>query len=377
MKIAVLHWATSGVGGISTTLDNYRSVAKDRGDTFHVFYCNNQRTKKAEIWTEPRLVRESHNALWMDGLAPHHVNNYKASVEMLKGYDVVMTSYLCPHPTKAYGLEPVFLPLLQEIKKTTPIIGYIHDAYWESYKEFGELTAPLCKRIVVCQKAYAEPILKLKSDIVVAYPPFYPVKTKLVPRDHRRVLWTPQWKNIKGIHKFLDAIPDLDALGMKVDLYNSGIEYYKRRLLPDWTTIIGEDVPMKIKNKGGAATFYGFRPLPDIFQAIEGAGFVCDFQGHSAKYEAYKNGSFNHTLSETLYYGAVPVVHQNILKSGIPRELVLPVEKIEDCVDNIVNFKSELFPRKRAKEYVLDNFSAERLYDKVFDGRKFDRSSKA
>ena len=56
MKIAVLHWSTSSVGGINTSLQTLRKVANDKGDTFHVFACDDQKTKKP-CNIESKLVR--------------------------------------------------------------------------------------------------------------------------------------------------------------------------------------------------------------------------------------------------------------------------------------------------------------------------------
>lgn len=372
MKIAVLHWHTSSVGGINTTLENFRSVAEDRGDTFHVLASDNQRTKKPHLLPVRKRVRGGDSFIMIDGYAPHHVTNWEDSCAFLKkNYDVIMTSFLCPHPTKAYGDRMEFMPLLSDLaagKNKKPLIGYIHDAYWDTYAEWGLETAKLCSKIVVCQKAYADPLpLTLKKKVVVAYPPFYPIKIKARSRDKNKVLWIPQWKNIKGVRKFFNGIPKLVKEGYGVDMYNNGIEYYKMRLEPQWKEVVCNDFfAEQYEGNGKSVRFFGCVPLTEVFEAIAEAQFVCDFQGHSAKHKAYLNGSYNHTLAETLYYGAVPVVHANILKSGVPKELIIPVEKLEDYPHAIMEHYENPKRARRAKEYVEDTFSAEALYGKIF-----------
>src|ERR1700744_3358577 len=113
MKIAVLHWWTSSVGGINTTLQSLRAIADHRGDTFHVFSSDCYRTKKPQVYFKRKRIRGGDSFIMIDGEAPYHTSNMLTSLRMLKKYDVVMTSFLCPRETKKYGSEPLFLPFLQ------------------------------------------------------------------------------------------------------------------------------------------------------------------------------------------------------------------------------------------------------------------------
>jgi len=383
MRTAVLHWHTSSVGGINTTLQNYRLVAEKRGDTFHVLASDNQRTKKPGLFTMDgeihgdearRRVRGGDSFIMIDGLAPHHSSNWALTAEFLnQHYDVIMTSFLCPHPTKAYGDEPAFLPLLKCLVKSMgkPLIGYIHDAYWETYAEFGRQVLPLCDRVLVAQKAYVPPELTGKN-VIAAYLPFWPLPVKKAKRQFRRVVWLPQWKAIKGIYKFWEGLGALQHLGLETQLYNNGIEYYNLRKTADWGDLVKydhfTDSAWKPTGNRNRAEFFGCLPIEDIAQVISEAGFTVDFQGHASKYKAYLNGSYNHTLAESMYYGAVPVVHANCLKSGVPRELVLPIEDLTAYPEAINAYKSERYPRAKARQFVMDNFDAEKQYAKMLRG---------
>jgi len=90
MKIAVLHWACSSVGGINTTLQTLREVAVKRGDTFHIFASDPQRTKRPQLLKERKKVRGGDTFITIDGYAPHHITNYAASADFLREYDLVM-----------------------------------------------------------------------------------------------------------------------------------------------------------------------------------------------------------------------------------------------------------------------------------------------
>lgn len=366
MKIAVLHWSTSSVGGINTSLQTLRKVANDKGDIFHVFACDDQKTKKP-CNIESKLVRGGDTYILIDGYLPHHENNYRDSVKYLvdNNYDAVMTSYLCPHPTKDYGDEPVFEKILQEIMNANiPIIGYIHDAYWDSYAEFGKVALQYTQKTMVAQKAYAQEHVNFGVNIIPAFIPFthFSGDYSGIERKYQGC-WLPQWKAIKGIKKF---VPTLVNSKLPVELYSNGIEYYYERKKDYWKDIINKDYFADTQGNG-IHNFYGTVPVQEVGRILSESSFMFDFQGHSAKYSAYLNGSYNHTILEALYYGAVPVVHKNMLKSGIPADCLITVDKIEDWISAVDNFDLDSYDREKAKRYVLENHSAEKLYDLIFE----------
>lgn len=369
MKIAVLHWSTSSVGGINTTFQTLREVALARGDTLHILASDPQKSKKPGVLPARKRVRGGDTFITIDGYAPHHPSNWKQSAEFLdRNYDLVITSYIAPHPTKAYGDDPLFLPLLEYLfHHGKRMVGYIHDAYWETYKEFGELALPLMEKTMVCQKAYGEPLLAAGYPVSPAFVPFYPLAPDPVgiERDPKLVAWTPQWKNIKGVHKFFNGVSAATSLGLRVEMYGNGIEYYKLRLLESWKAAVGKDHFAPSYSGTGQAEFFGCVPLEQIPSILARASFMPDFQGHSAKWPAYKNGSYNHTIIEALYYGAVPVVHENMLKSDIPADLLLALSDPTDWAAQVNRFDLGSFDRTRAREFVMDNHSAEKLYDRI------------
>ncbi len=373
MRTAVLHWSTSSVGGINSVLQAYRKVAEGRGDTFDVLASDPQRTKRPERFAARRRVRGGDSYIQIDGHAPYHTSNMRETVIFLHAnYDQVMTSYICPHPTKAYGAEPLFLPFLEAVRAAgMPLLGYVHDAYWDTYREWAELVLPLCERVYVTEKAYGEPLLAAGYDVTPVYVPFTPLAGEPeVRRNPKRLVWLPQWKNIKGISQFFDGLPALRDYRFQVGLYNNGIEYYKMRLLPEWSEVVDVDYfTGNVNRHARQVEFHGCLPLERMPEVLAGAGFMADFQGHKAKHAAYLKGSYNSTIIEALYYGTVPVVHANMLKSDIPAELLLPVSDLSLYPEVVRKFPLKSYDRARAREYVADCHSAERLYDQVINRR--------
>ena len=84
MKIAVIHWYTSSVGGINTTLETLHSEAVKRGDTFHVFACDPKPTKKPVLYDSRTYVKGGDTSIKIDGELPYHDKNYKSSIQFLK-----------------------------------------------------------------------------------------------------------------------------------------------------------------------------------------------------------------------------------------------------------------------------------------------------
>ncbi len=153
-------------------------------------------------------------------------------------------------------------------------------------------------------------------------------------------------------------------------MYNNGIEYYYiRRDNPNWKKHVadyfgfGENTLSLLRSR---ANFFGCVSENEIPEVLAGAGYMCDFQGYGKpKYAAYTQGSYNHTMIEALYYGCVPVVHSNATKR-LPAELVVCVDDLRDYPAAILDYGTDRPARKKAaREYVLQNHSAEKLYARM------------
>ncbi len=374
MKIACLYFPTSSVGGIATNTASLRNEAKRRGDTFHVLVCDNVERHMFETMSKPKRIRGGDTYIDVDGYCSHHKARRVNSAAQLNKYDLVYTAYLCPHPTKAYGDVPEFLELLRLLTK--PLVGHITDGYYSTYKEWGDQTAALCARTIVDQPAYVPPgYAEAHPTTVIPFGPFDPVGPGYSEPDSgrsegRTLAWIAQWKNIKGVHQFFDdVLPKFEGVA---HLFSNGIEYYYIRDTPEWEELVGRDhyrEKMKQTFEGtGRHTFYGWQPLDVVQKALETSWFTVEFQGMGKpKFEAYRNGSLNHTIIEALYYGCTPVIPQiTIDYAGVPPEAAIGVR---DYVDAVPALNGDRASRPDlGKQWVLDNFAVSGIYDKMFGG---------
>lgn len=365
MKIACLYFPTSSVGGIATNTAALRSEAKRRGDTFHVLVCANAKTHRFETFSTPKTIRGGDTFIDIDGYAPHHVSNHRTTIARLNNYDLIYLAFLCPHPTKSYGDVPVFLPMLQGL--TRPMVGRISDGYFETYAEWGDATAALCKRMVIAMEPYLpEGFTERHPGVDVVYGrPFDPEDVGDLPRyPQRHFVWASQWKAIKGVHKLLPLFPQVDALQ---DFYSNGILYYQLRTEPEWVAAVGKD-EFGGFNGVGRATFHGWKPLSHMRRVYAQTWFMPEAQGlGKPKNAAYRKGATNNTQMEALYYGCTPVIPQIVIdNAGIPPESAIGVQSFEDFVPAL---SGQMAPRPDlGRQWVLDNFGVSMIYDRFFGG---------
>lgn len=365
MKIACLYWPTSSVGGIATNVMSLRNEAKRRGDIFHAFVSANVKSHQFAVYDKPKRIRGGDTFIDIDGYASHHKDRFLWSAKRLNEYDVIYLTHMCPHATKAYGQESLFLPLLQLLNK--PIIGNVPDGYWDTYQDWGREVAKLCTRIIVATPPYTPDDLKTdefyKGTLLYGYG-FDPISLEF-PRDtERSMVWVSQWKAIKGIHKFLHLLPKIEG---KQDLYSNGILYYQKRTEPEWQAAVGTDAFLGFSGSG-RATFHGWQPPVVIREALCRAWFMPEFQGLGRpKNIAYQNGSINNTIKEALYYGCTPVIPQMTIDTyNIPSESCYGVKDFNDSI-RILN--GSMAPRPElGKQWVMDNYAINKIYDSFFGG---------
>jgi len=239
-----------------------------------------------------------------------------------------------------------------------PKVMRVSDAYWSTYSHWAEPAAEECNAILVNQPAYAIPMegTPIRGRVVITQKPFSPFNLGPVSRDPDLLIWPNQWKAIKGIKPFLKTIPLLPD-NLRIELYSNGIEYYQQRQGVDWLMAVDKDHFAHFDGLG-RANFHGYVSLKEMSKAYRTAAFAVDFQGHAVKYQAYKQGSYNNTTVEALYYGALPILHEQALLSPIPNELFYSVKDPLGIVDldweNLKELAQDPDRRKWAQQWVLD-----------------------
>jgi len=330
----------------------------------------------AEHFREPTRIRGGDTFIDIDGVVGHHPKHLKKSLEFLKNnYDAIFFAFLVPHPNKLYGFDPVFLPFFTQTD--LPKAATISDGYWSTYKEWGRQAVPYCKKLYAGCKAYAVPLQSEGIDIEVQSRPFFPQAPQTVRDKEMLTVWCHQWKDIKGIIPFLKAVPTIPG---NIEMYSCGIRYYQIRETDTWKKAINID-HFKNFNGEGKADYFGWVPFeatPDIYRR---AWFSVGLQGITAKASKttlfgtpasdpktiYGAGSYNNSETEALYYGAVPVLHNQVLKSDLPKECILTVSKADELPKLLGSKAAKSFvadPNRviLARQWVLDNHSAGKIY---------------
>jgi hypothetical protein len=366
MRIAAIYWPTSSVGGINTLFESLRKEAHNQGDEFDVLRCGNLKTIKPEKFAQPELIRGGDTFITIHGDCSHHPDQIEGTIKFLEAnYDAVYFGYLCPHENKAYGSDPVFMPMYTELK--LPKVACIVDAYWDTYADWAIPCFPHLKRVLVSQPAYAEPLLKLGMPVQAIKAPIGVVPVKSERSPDSLTVWTSQWKTIKGIDKLLPHIPAISEES-KVELYSNGILYYQIRTEDVWKAAVGKD-HFKGFDGHGKAEFFGYVETHQIPEILARSWFMIDLQGiGKPKHEAYRNGAYNYTTIEALLYGSMPILHDQALKSDIPKDLYIAVSDPKDIPYMIKTMSADALNPVRqiqARRWVMETHSAKKMYDTV------------
>ncbi len=374
MKVACIYFPISSVGGIASEARAYKLAAIEAGDTFDVIRCPNSiQMKTPKIYPTPQLQRGGDTFISVDGECSHHYKHVGKTCRWLENnYDALFISHPCPHPTKAYGQTPRWTPIYEDCK--LPKAVKFMDAYVSTYKWIIP-ALEFVDHIYVNQPAYQLSLEAVGITGSVLRPkPFHPgTRPPLDKHEERLTIWPNQWKDIKGIKPFMEQVPEI-AKYSHIELYSNGIRYYQiRKDNPDlWERCIQEDF-FKDEKFQGDADFYGYVTPAEMTKAFQRAWCSVNLQGLSArvKHSYYREGSYNNTEVEALYWGTWPIVAEQVLKSPIPSECLIPIsdstklaEAIEISVDQPLAGSAE---GAIAREWVEDVHGAGILWAQIMD----------
>lgn len=335
----------------------------EAGDTFDILHSRDWKNKPPCLFKERQWVRGGDTRIWVDGEVPQT----KAGADWLEqNYDALYFGFICPHETKAYP-KPQFYELYQT---KLPMVAGVTDGYWEEYDEWGRMCLPHLNHVVVVQPTYAEPVRAAGAkNVTVLLAPFVPEKGPYTKKEKLPLLiWPNQWKDIKGITKFLNIVPELDKQ-LKVEMYSNGIKYYQLRTTYAWVKSIGQD-HVDGFNGSGETPFFGNVQIGEIAKAYQRAWFTVNLQGMSSRKKPYQQGSYNFTEVEALFYGALPILHSTAIKTALPKGTYAAVEtadQIPSAVKTMIKSRQPLDPHRlrEARDYVIDNHLATHHYAKL------------
>ena len=363
MRIACVYWWCHSVGGIGTHLNSIRKAAIDYGDKFDILHSMPWKNKKPKVFDKRKWVLGGDTRIWIDGEIPQ--NEYAAKW-LEKNYDAVVFGYLCPNKTKKYK-EPDFLHIYN-IK--LPKVAWVMDGYFDRYPEWSKSLPSKLLAVFCPLEQYAKPLKNAGVKTVISAFPFHPLKGKRPKRSDKPLLvWPNQWKEIKGVTKFLEIVPDLPE-DTAVELYSTGIRYFQLRHTDTWRNAVDKDIYHlggdKYNGKG-RAIYVGNVDVPDMHKSLCRAWYTCNLQGMKSKINTYSSGSYNNTEVEALYYGALPILHNSGLKTALPPSTCLWVSSpgdIPQVVRDANRDKYALDPerQKLGKEFVMDTHLASHRY---------------
>lgn len=374
MKVACIYFPISSVGGIASETRAYSLAARQAGDTFDVIRCpNSVQMKQPGLYSSPKLLRGGDTYISVDGECSHHPRHVGKSIRWLeKNYDALFFIHPCPHPTKAYGQDPLWMKMYEAC--SLPMAVKFMDAYVSTYKWIIP-ALDYCTAVYVNQPAYQKSLEAVGITNSVLRPkPFFPGPQRFEKDSERLVIWPNQWKDIKGIKPFMEQVPEL-AKTSKVELYSNGIRYYQiKKDDPDlWDRCISFDYFKDEKGSSGLAEFFGYVTPAEMERVYQRAWCSVNLQGLSSrvKHSFYREGSYNNTEVEALYWGVWPVVARQVEKSPIPSECLIMVddaaklpELIETAVDQPMAGSHE---GKIAREWVLDIHGAGKLWAEIVE----------
>lgn len=360
MRIACIYFPISSVGGIATECSGYQNAVRAMGHTFDVIRCSKGKTILPYLFSSSKQMRGGDTYIMVDGDCSHHPSQVKNTIRWLeRNYDALLFIHPCPHATKAYGTEPYWLEMYKGC--TLPKAVKFLDAYVSTYLWIKD-AIPYIDVVYVNQPAYANSLEAADITGAKILPiPFEPNNREIVKTPERLVIWPSQWKDIKGIRPFLEQVPSLFPIA-NVELYSCGIRYYQLRTQDSWRQAIKTD-HFKGYNGDGEAIYWGYVTPREIRYVMSRAWCSVNLQGLSTRvrHPFYRQGSYNNTELEALYFGAWPVVAEQCLKSPIPDEFLIPVrdEKATDLREAIEIGADQPLHGSRegmnAREWVMDN----------------------
>ena len=181
-------------------------------------------------------------------------------------------------------------------------------------------------------------------------------------------MWYAQWKDIKGIKPFIAAVPEISKIA-NVEMFSCGIRYYQLRSTDDWRQAVRHDF-FKGYHGNGLADYFGEITQKTLYGNIARTWAAVCLQGMSkrVKHSHYREGSYQYTEMEALWYGAYPVVAEQVAKSAIPSECIITISDDADSEEIATTIEAGSPTALRdnpkayglAQDFILDVHSAEK-----------------
>ncbi len=367
MRLGIVHWKTRSVGGIATVAQTMQKAARDYGDECDILLADDREMQPGKFKT-PRRVYGGDTYITVNGRVPYGKKIRESIAFLEENYDALYFTFVCPHPCKRYP-SPKFMPFYSDT--TLPKITCITDGYWSEYAEWGRECINYVNVVSVSVPTFATPLRDEGIDnIINTKIPFSPLRGQQIPKDRKPLLiWTNQWKEVKRVDKFLKIVPFLPKQ-VRIEMYSTGIKYYQLREKAIWQEAVDKDYFKEGFDGKGRAFYYGNKTIEEIHYVNQRAWLSCNLQGMGARNPTYKEGSYNNTEIEALFYGVCPILHKSVINVGIPEECCIIVDSEEEIPAKVAEAIEFEFPlnrirMQRARDYVCDNHLASTQYQMI------------
>ncbi|MFA5777627.1 MAG: glycosyltransferase [Parcubacteria group bacterium] len=355
MKIAIVVFNLSQIGGIATRACSTNNLLKGLGHTCHTFKIFD--AKKNFKIKEPKIIGKGKNFKIECGELSIHVDKIKETMRILDGYDYIIFTHPCPH-----GSENNLWRLLYRTKPKK--IVTVSDIYWNDYyREFDDMI-PYVDKFIANNGTIRKFLLekkKIKAEELLQ--PFY-FKDRGLNEDEKEnlIVWTNQWRGWKGIKHALEATRLQEY---NYEFYGVGREYYNFSKRKDVKEFIRNDF-VSNKKGNGCVDIMGFVGYDDIPKILKRAKMSFDLTGLSEKYY----GHFNRTTLEGMYFGCVAIVWDTMIKnSKIPKECVIVAER-----GNIIDLAKKIkYYSEHEKERLAIAKNAYAFINKYIDLKKIEK----
>lgn len=351
MKVAFLLWPIAEEGGLSTRARALVALHRRNGirANFYRLHYNDRLHGHGSSELETEI--NANGGLRLQG---RHLSvtteKLAETVAHLDSYDELVFVHPCPHVTdKGPGVKNWrYLYQLPRAPKST----YFTDVYAEQFYPWIADVIGLFRPLAVNDAVARHVRATMDIEPTVVPHPWEAIPRSYSPWRERRVLWTSAWRGWKGIKRFCDAVPAIDA---PVRLYGTGRE------LRQWRKVQPADWPGEIA---------GVQPPERVLDDYQSAYCAVDLTGQSVKY----HGHYNRTTLEPMLHGCVSVTLPTLIEphSRIPGETVWTVDK-----DNVAGDINELLAkpemadqiRRDAHDWIKATCSDEQVLDHLWASR--------
>lgn len=346
MRIAFCLWPISQEGGLATRTAALVSVARECGHdaTFIRLSYSGHREGRAES------VEATASGLRMHGQRLSIEDDCLLDTLMeLEAYDVLVFTHPCPHLSDTQRAVKNWRSVYRETAARK--IAYFSDAFVQDYYPWIQDVQGTFSPVATNDSAARHATAFLQETVRTARQVFVFDPDEPVAEKENLVVWAPAWRSWKGVRKFVDAVPAINA---GVELYGVGRELHTFR-----------------KELGGGVARWpgrllGQRPPAVVQEAYRRAKVSVDLTGQSKKYV----GHYNRTHLEPMFHGCVSACLAAVVAphSFIPQECVSAVNP-QDIAGSINRLLADEPHRQEvaesAQRWATSYFSPQAVMDEL------------